>query len=103
MTKLTSKQRAQLRGIANSADTTLHVGKGGITETVIGQLNEGLTAREIVKGKVLENAPVTSREACDALAKACKAHPVQVIGSKFVIYRANPDIDKDKRIRLVKD
>ena len=99
---LTSKQRAQLRGIANSAETTLHIGKSGITETVIQQLHEGLVAREIVKGKVLENAPITPREACDSLAAACKGHPVQVIGSKFVVYRPNPEIDKDKRIRLVK-
>ncbi|MCL2563961.1 MAG: YhbY family RNA-binding protein [Oscillospiraceae bacterium] len=100
---LTSKQRAQLRGLANSAETTLHIGKSGITETVITQLGENLSVREIVKGKVLENAPVTSREACDALAAACGGHPVQVIGSKFVIYRPNKDMDKDKRIRLVKD
>jgi len=100
---LTSKQRAQLRGIANSAETTLHIGKSGITETVVAQLDEGLVAREIVKGKVLENAPMTPREACDALSAACKAMPVQVIGSKFVIYRPNPKLDKDKRIKLVKD
>ena len=100
---LTSKQRAQLRGLANSAETTLHIGKSGITETVIQQLNEGLVAREIVKGKVLENAPLSSREALDALCAACDGEPVQVIGSKFVIYRPNPKLDKDKRIRLVKD
>jgi len=100
---LTSKQRAQLRGIANSAETTLHIGKSGITEMVVAQLNEALVAREIVKGKVLESAPMTPREACDALCDAAKAMPVQVIGSKFVIYRPNPKLDKDKRIRLVKD
>ena len=99
---LTSKQRAQLRGIANSADTTLHIGKSGITDTVVQQLDEGLVAREIVKGKVLENAPVSPREACDALSAACKAEQVQVIGSKFVLYRGNPKIAKDKRIQLVK-
>ena len=100
---LTSKQRAQLRGIASRLDTTLHVGKSGVTETVIGQLNESLVAHELVKGKVLENAPMTPREACDALSAACQADPVQVIGSKFVIYRPNPKLDKDKRIKLVKE
>ena len=100
---LTSKQRAQLRGLASKLDTTLHVGKSGVTETVIGQLGEALTAHELVKGKVLENAPVTPREACGALAASCKADSVQVIGSKFVIYRPNTNLDKDKRIRLVKD
>ena len=100
---LTSKQRAQLRGLASKRDTTLHVGKSGITETVTRQLHEALVVHELVKGKVLENAPLTPREACDALAAACKADAVQVIGSKFVIYRPNPELDKDKRIRLVKD
>jgi len=100
---LTSKQRAQLRGIANSIETTLHVGKSGVTETVVGQLNEALVARELVKGKVLENAPVSSREACDALVEAVHGMPVQVIGSKFVIYRPNPELASDKRIKLVKD
>lgn len=100
---LTSKQRAQLRGIASKLDTTLHIGKSGVTETVVGQLEESLVVHELVKGKVLENAPVTPREACDALAMACKADSVQVIGSKFVVYRPNPKLDKDKRIRLVKE
>jgi len=100
---LTSKQRAQLRGLASKLDTTIHVGKSGITETVIGQLEESLTVHELIKGKALENAPVTPREACDALAKACRADSVQVIGSKFVLYRANPNIEKDKRIKLVKE
>jgi len=100
---LTSKQRAQLRGIASKLDTTLHIGKSGVTETVVGQLEESLVAHELVKGKVLENAPATPREACDALAAACKADSVQVIGSKFVIYRPNPKLDKDKRIKLVKE
>ena len=100
---LTSKQRAQLRAIANSAETILHIGKSGITETVIQQMNEGLAAREIVKGKVLENSLMTAREACDGLAEACGAMPVQVIGSKFVIYRPNPELAPDKRIKLVKD
>ena len=100
---LTSKQRAQLRGVANSIDTTLHIGKGGVTETVVGQLEESLLAREIVKGKVLENAPLSPREVCDALVSATGAMPVQVIGSKFVIYRPNPELAPDKRIKLVKD
>ena len=99
---ITSKQRAQLRGLANTIDTTIYVGKGGIAEGVITQLNEELTQKEIVKGKVLENAMLTPREACDALAAETKSEAVQVIGSKFVLYRHNPKLDKEKRIRLVK-
>ena len=100
---MTSKQRAQLRALANPIDTLLHIGKSGVTDTVVQQTKDALSVRELVKGKVLENAPVTPREACDALCKALKAEPVQVIGSKFVIYRPNKDLPPDKRIRLVKD
>ena len=97
---LTSKQRAQLRGIAATADTVLQIGKGGITENVIRQADEALQARELIKGHVLENSLLTAREACDALAESCGAEPVQAIGSKFVLYRANPD---KHLIELVKD
>ncbi len=97
---LTSKQRAQLRGIAATEDTILQIGKGGITENTITEMNNALKAREIVKGRVLENSLLTAREACDALSEACGAEQVQVIGSKFVLYKRNP---KEPKIELVKD
>ena len=96
---LTSKQRAQLRGMAATEETIVIVGKGGITENVIAQVKDALTARELVKGKVLESALLTAREACDALSAACKAEQVQVIGSKFVLYKRN---EKEPKIQLVK-
>ena len=96
---LTSKQRAQLRGLASTEETIVIVGKGGITENVIAQVRDALTARELVKGKVLESALLTAREACDALAEACGAEPVQFIGSKFVLYKRN---EKEPKIELVK-
>ena len=73
---ITTKQRAQLRSIAATEDTILHIGKGGITENVITQCRDALAAREIVKGKVLENSMLTAREACDILAEACNAEQV---------------------------
>ena len=97
---LNSRQRAQLRGLANTADTILIIGKGGITENVAAQTDSALTARELVKGRVLENSMLTAREACEELCSACSAEPVQVIGSKFVIYRENKKLEK--RIVLVK-
>ncbi len=97
---LTSKQRAQLRGLAAELDTVLQIGKGGITENVITQAREALRARELIKGRVLENSMLTAREACDALAESCQAEAVQVIGSKFVLFRQNPD---KPTIVLVKD
>ena len=96
---LTSKQRAQLKGIAAGLDTIVQIGKGGITENVINQVSGALNAREIIKGRVLENSLITAREACDELSEACGAEQVQVIGSKFVLYKKNP---KEPKITLVK-
>ncbi|MCR5175109.1 MAG: YhbY family RNA-binding protein [Oscillospiraceae bacterium] len=99
---INSRQRAQLRGLANGIDTILHVGKDGVTENVVRQCSDALEARELIKGKVLENSLLTAREVCDALCEACRAEPVQVIGSKFVLYRESRTMDREKRIRLVK-
>lgn len=86
---LTSKQRAYLRGLAAAEDTIVIIGKGGITENIITQMNDALKARELVKGRVLENSLLTAREAADALNETCRAEVVQVIGSKFVLYKRN--------------
>ena len=102
---LTSKQRAQLKGLAQSLDTIIYVGKGGISEAVIKETEDALTARELIKGRVLENSLLTAREACDALAGALGAEGVQAIGSKFVLYRENPDFTPApgrEKIKLVK-
>jgi RNA-binding protein len=84
---LTSKERAELRSQANALDTTLMVGKGGITEALINEADNQLTTRELVKGKVLEGAMMTPREVCDELCQELGAEGVSVIGTKFVIYR----------------
>ncbi|MCI6652128.1 MAG: YhbY family RNA-binding protein [Ruminococcus sp.] len=91
---LNGKQRAYLRSIANTIDTILIIGKGGITQQVIKQADDALTAREIIKGKVLENSDLTSRQAADMLSEEVSSDVVQVIGSKFVLYRPNPDEPK---------
>ena len=96
---ITSKQRAQLRGLAMQQDTIIQVGKGGITDNIVTQMNDALKARELVKGRVLENSLLTAREACDQLAATCRAEPVQVIGSKFVLYKRN---EQKPKIELVK-
>ena len=97
---ITSKQRAQLRSLAMQEDTIIQIGKGGITDSVIESVSAALKARELVKGKVLENSMLTAREACDALCEACKADAVQVIGTKFVLFKRNPN---DPKIELKKD
>lgn len=89
---LTSKQRAYLRSLANSVDTILMVGKGGMSNDIIKQAEDALKKRELIKGKVLsESAPITSREAGEALSEATGSEIVQVIGSKFVLYKKNED------------
>ena len=97
---LTSKQRSQLRGLAAAEDTIIQVGKGGINDNLIESVGKALAARELVKGRVLENSMLTAREACDALSEACRAEQVQVIGTKFVLYKRN---EKEPKIELVKD
>ena len=78
----------------------MQVGKGGITDALVESVNAALKARELVKGRVLENSMLTAREACDALSAACRAEQVQVIGTKFVLYKRN---EKEPKIVLVKD
>ena len=88
---MTSKERAELRSQAAAADTIVQIGKSGITESVIASVDTALTARELVKGKVLESSMLTAREACEQLAEALHAEPVQAIGTKFVLYRKKPN------------
>lgn len=96
---LNSKQRAFLRAMANSIDTVLMVGKGDLDEQVFKTADEAITARELIKGKVLEASSLSSREAADAIAESIGADVVQVIGRKFVLYKKNK---KDPQIKLPK-
>lgn len=93
---LTSKERAQLRAQANTLETTLIVGKSGITDTLIAEADNQLTARELVKGKVLEGAFLSPREASDAICEATGADGVAVIGTKFVIYRFSEKLQEQR-------
>ena len=101
--ELTSKQRAQLRGLANSIDTILQVGKDGIRANLIKQADDALEARELIKGRVLDNnIDYDARTAAEELAKATSSEEVQVIGTKFVLYRESHSKPREKRIQLVK-
>lgn len=94
---LTSKQRANLRSMANEMDPIMQVGKSGVGEELILSVKNALEARELIKMSVLDTAPVTAREAADALAEACAADVVAVVGRRFVLYRESK---KKKRIEL---
>ena len=93
---LTSKERAQLRAQSNGIDTTLIVGKSGIGETLIADVENQLEARELVKGKVLEGAMLSPREASDAICEATGAEGISVVGNKFVIYRLSEKLQAER-------
>ena len=87
---LTSKQRAKLKSIAASTETILQVGKGGVGEQLVKQVDDALTAREIIKLRVLETAPEEPGILDQELAEATESEVVQVIGRRLVLYRKNP-------------
>lgn len=93
---LSSKERAELRAKANSLDTTLIVGKSGITDGVIAEAENLLNARELVKGRVLEGALLSPREVSDALCEATGAEGIACLGSKFVIYRFSEKCQQER-------
>ena len=100
---LTSAQRAQLRALANGIDTILQIGKDGLGENLVQQADDALDARELIKGRVLDNnLEYDARTAAQALAKATRSEVVQVIGSKFVLYRESHSKPREKRIELKK-
>lgn len=96
---LNSRQRAQLRSMANSFQSIFQIGKGGVGEQLIRQVNEALEARELIKLTVLETSPIKARECADTIATATESDVVQVIGSKFILYKESKE---NKQIKLVK-
>lgn len=96
---LNSRQRAQLRAMANDMETILHVGKGGINENTVKQAQDALEARELIKVKILETCPTNVRDTANSLAESTNSDVVQVIGFKFVLYKESKN---NKTIKLVK-
>ena len=96
---MNSRQRAQLRGMANSLNPLFQVGKGGLNAQFVKQADDALEKRELIKLGVLETAPDSLREVAEAVAEAVGAEVVQVIGRKFVLYRESKE---HKTIQLVK-
>ena len=88
---LNSRQRAQLRGMANHMDAIFQIGKGGICDNLLKQIDDALEARELVKISILDTAMMDARATCSAVAEALGAEPVQAIGSRFVLYRESKE------------
>lgn len=96
---LNSRQRAQLRAMANDMETILQVGKSGINENTIKQVSDALEARELIKLRVLETCPTSSRETADIISQEVGCDVVQVIGTRFILYKESKN---NKTIKLVK-
>lgn len=97
MRTITTKQRAKLRSMANKLSPSIIIGKGGVTENLIKQIDIELETRELIKGSILKTALLDSKTVCNALAEELNAHSVQAIGSKFVLYRESKE---NKQIEL---
>lgn len=93
---LTSKQRAYLRSLGNSIDTIIMVGKSDMSPEILKQASDAIKARELIKGKVLESSSLSSKDAANIIADQINADIVQVIGSKFLLYKRNDDQPKIK-------
>lgn len=94
---MTGKQRAGLRKIAANLQPIFQIGKQGVTENLMKQLDDALEAREIIKITILETAGESAKELCNEIAKELNAEPVQAIGNKFTIYRRS---EKNPKIEL---
>ncbi len=84
---MTSKERANFRSMANTIQPILQIGKNGISDNFIKQVDDALEARELIKITLLETAGETAKDLANEIAKSVKAEVIQVIGSKFVLYR----------------
>ena len=94
---LTSKQRAFLRAMGNQLDTMFQVGKGGITDNVIVQIDQYLTVKEIVKTHLLKNDDEQPRDVAHRIAEATGAEVVSVTGRRFVLYRRSARLVEEGR------
>ncbi|MEL7649713.1 MAG: ribosome assembly RNA-binding protein YhbY [Sedimentibacter sp.] len=93
---LTGKQRSYLKSLANGIDPIMQIGKGGVTDNVLKQIDEALEARELIKIKLLNNSMLETKQTANEVAQSVGAEFVQSIGNKFVIYRES----KEKIIRI---
>lgn len=94
---ITSKQRSYLKGLAHNVDPTVYIGKQGLTENIIKEIETGLNCRELVKVKIQEGCELSPKEVCSDLAEQLGAEFVQAIGRKFTLYRESED---NKQIEL---
>lgn len=95
---LTGKQRSYLKALANSVEPIMQIGKGGITENVLKQIDDALEARELIKINLLNNSMLEVKDTANEIAESIGAEYVQSIGNKFILYRES----KEKLINIPK-
>lgn len=100
---LTGKERARFRTAANGLDTTLIIGKGGVTDAVIAEADILLESKELIKGRVLETSLLTARDASDLLCEATGAEGIQTVGSKFILYRKSQKLAQQAAERAARE
>ncbi len=96
---LTSKERAAFRSQANGLEVTLMVGKGGVSDQLITEAEKLLEAKELVKGRVLETAMMTAREACEAICEGTGADGISCVGATFVIWRKSKKLEEARKAK----
>lgn len=84
---MTSKERAYLRGLANKIDAIFQIGKGGISDVLLAQLNNAIEARELIKISVLETAPGSAKDLANEIANGTNSVVVQTVGNKITLFR----------------
>lgn len=94
---MTSKQRAYLRSLANNIDAIFQVGKGGVSDVLLEQLNNAIEARELIKITVLETAPASAKELAEEIANGTNSVVVQTVGNKITLFRQKK---KNSKIEL---
>lgn len=95
---LTGKQRSYLKALANSVEPIMQIGKGGITENVLKQIDDALEARELIKINLLNNSMLEVKDTANEIAESIGAEYVQSIGNKFILFRES----KEKLINIPK-
>ena len=100
---MTTKQRAALRSMCNTMEPVLHIGKEGINDNLVKQCWDALEARELIKGRVLETAGLTAREASDAICEETGAEGISCVGYTFVIYRKSRKLEAERAIQKARE
>ena len=95
MEKLTGKQRKYLRGIAHSLNPVVQIGRNGLTDPVLKQIDDALNTHELIKIKFIDFID-EKKEIAAEIEKKLKCENCGSVGHVFVFFRQNEDPEKRK-------